>query len=376
MNSRAATARSAADKLSATQPSSVKATIGLDGFVDEICAVVETRSTFDSYSPVGTIAQLGRKILAAAGQSSNYELVVKQMKLGGNGPIMAHALASAGLDVTYLGATGHPAPHAVFADFARHAHLVGICEPAHTDAVEFSDGKLMLGKLTPLSELSWPRIVERVGMDGLVAMMDGSRLIAMNNWTMIPHMSQVWKGLNDEVFPKLSMGGSRRVFFADLADPEKRTRDDLSGALSLLTQMQRYVSVTLGLNLKESDQVAEVLGLPTFTDSEPHIQGRASAIRERLAISCVVVHPRKGAAAADETGASASFLGPFVRTPKISTGAGDHFNGGFALGRVLGLTLEESICTGVATSGFYVREAKTPTMADLVAFLRDLPDPQ
>ena len=44
-----------------------------------------------------------------------------------------------------------------------------------------------------------------------------------------------------------------------------------------------------------------------------------------------------------------------MQQPKISTGAGDHFNAGFCLGRVLGFWLAESLCAGVATSGYYVR---------------------
>ena len=55
------------------------------------------------------------------GESSNYELVVKQQKLGGNGPIMANALASFGMNVTYIGNLGYPAIHPVFEEFAKRA---------------------------------------------------------------------------------------------------------------------------------------------------------------------------------------------------------------------------------------------------------------
>src|SRR5437762_13800606 len=72
----------------------VKAVIGLDGFVDEIIQVVDKRRNHSHYDPVRTIDAMGKKICGAAGESSNYELVVKQMKLGGNGPIMATALSS------------------------------------------------------------------------------------------------------------------------------------------------------------------------------------------------------------------------------------------------------------------------------------------
>jgi sugar/nucleoside kinase (ribokinase family) len=89
----------------------------------------------------------------------------------------------------------------------------------------------------------------------------------------------------------------------------------------------------------------------------------------------VVIHPRRGAAAATEHH-SAKFAGPFVQQPKISTGAGDHFNAGFCLGDVLGLSLEGSLCAGCATSGHYVRTAQSPTILQLADFIATLPPPQ
>src|SRR5688500_10299575 len=146
-------------------------------------------------------------------------------------------------------------------------------------------------------------------------------------------------------------------------------------ALKLLTRFQDQVDVILGLNLKESLEIADVLGLPGASDPEGAIEDNARAIREKLRLACVVIHPRRGAAAAtaDE---SARFAGPFVLQPKISTGAGDHFNAGFCLGRVLEFSLEESLCCGVATSGYYVRNAESPTAGQLAQFIAELPPPQ
>jgi sugar/nucleoside kinase (ribokinase family) len=66
-------------------------------------------------------------------------------------------------------------------------------------------------------------------------------------------------------------------------------------------------------------------------------------------------------------------LGPFTSKPLITTGAGDHFNAGFCLAKLLGLDNELSLLTGVTTSGFYVRTAKSPGVADLVEMLRNWP---
>ena len=360
--------RDAAPKLA-----SMQAMVGLDGFVDEIIAVVDKRQAQGQFSAVATITAFREKLEKAAGQSSNYELIVKQMKLGGNGPIMASALANIGMNVTYIGNLGYPNVHPVFQEFATKARVISIGEPAHTDALEFDDGKLMLGKLTPLDEVTWDNLLSRVGRDELLKIMSQSNLIGMVNWTMLPHMSRIWATMLDNVIPT----GERhsRKLFIDLADPEKRTQEDILDALKLLTRFQDQVDVVLGLNLKESNEIADVLHLEGRRDPEAAIEENARAIREKLNLACVVIHPRRGAAAATET-ESATFAGPFVSQPKISTGAGDHFNAGFCLGRVLGFSLEESLCTGVATSGYYVRTAVSPSALQLAEFIAQLPDPQ
>src|SRR3954470_11882853 len=362
-------------KLAAAAPtvSSIKTMVGLDGFVDNIISVVDKRHDLERFDRVKTIDTLGDKIKKASGQSFNYELVVTQQKLGGNGPIMANALASMGLGVTYIGNLGYPAIHPVFAEFAKHAQVISIAEPGYTDALEFDDGKLMLGKHESLKDVNWDNLLGRVGKEKLKTLIQPARLIGMVNWTMLPHMTRIWAKLLDEVIPNLER--HERKLFIDLADPEKRTHADIMEALRMLTRFQDQVDVVLGLNLKESLEVADVLGLPGRTDPEAAIEDNARAIREKLHLECVVIHPRRGAAAATET-ESAKFDGPFVREPKISTGAGDHFNAGFCLGRVLGFTLSEALCTGVATSGYYVRNAESPTAAQLAQFIAELPPPQ
>jgi sugar/nucleoside kinase (ribokinase family) len=349
-----------------------RAVVGLDGFVDEIIAVVDTRYDADHYAPVRTIGAMVERIRSAAEQSSNYELVVKQRKLGGNGPIMANALACLGLHVTYLGNLGYPELHRVFHDFARRADVRSIAEPGHTDALEFDDGKLLLGKLEPLCDVNWENLVTRVGRDELQQLISGAALIGMVNWTMLPGMSGIWERLIAEVLP----GGSRtRTLFVDLADPEKRTLEDIKTALELVTRFQEHVEVILGLNLKEAVQVARVLDLPATAEPEAAIEPAAAAIRGALGVGCVVIHPRRAAAAATAS-ESRRFAGPFVQYPLISTGGGDHFNAGFCLGRILGLGLEESLCAGVACSGYYVRTAQSPTADELAEFIQVLPDPE
>jgi hypothetical protein len=65
--------------------------------------------------------------------------------------------------------------------------------------------------------------------------------------------------------------------------------------------------------------------------------------------------------------------GPYISRPLITTDAGGHFNSGFCLGRLLGLDNELGLLTGVTTSGFYVRTAKSPSIPERADRLRHWP---
>jgi hypothetical protein len=295
---------------------------------------------------------------------------------------MADALASIGLPVTYIGALGEPELHPVFEQFASRATVLSLTQAARTDALEFSDGKLMLGKHEPLKDINWARLCDRIGRDRLGQIFADSRLIGMVNWSMLTQLGEVWQRLIDEVLPNLPShpAGPRRIFI-DFADPAKRTTENLQHGLSQCSAMQQHTAVTVGLNLSEACQVAEALELDVPADPEPAIESMAKDLRAKLDIDTVVIHPRATAAAAmrnRDTGAidSAHFAGPFVAEPKISTGAGDHFNAGFAVAQLAGLDCAQCLCVGTATSGYYVRHAQSPSLRELADFCAELPEPQ
>ncbi len=357
----------------------LRVVLGLDGFVDEILAVVDKRESPTQFSRVPTIARLAEKLAQAAGKSSNFELVTTQVKLGGNGPNMANALCSFGLPLTYLGNLGHPQIHPVFADFAKIAHVISIANPGHTDALEFGDGKVMLGKHQSLRDVTWDNLIRAVSREDLVKLIDDAALVGFLNWTMLPHLSDVWKHLLADVCPKLVPNPGRLMFF-DLADPEKRTADDIREAMQLIGQFSRHFRVILGLNEKESGEICESLGVEAGASSPDGLQQRAATLRAKVGTAQVVIHPTRFAVAAEASTGSAQATtahvdGPFTATPKLSTGAGDNFNAGYCLGALLGLEKDISLLLGVATSGFYVRNAKSPSIADLTGFLKNWPPP-
>jgi hypothetical protein len=355
---------------SADRAHELTAFVGLDGFVDEIIHVVDKRDSAEAFSRLPTIANLATRLAGAAGKSTNVELVNTRTKLGGNGPIMANALASFGLKVTYLGTLGYPNLHPIFGPFAHRAEVCSIAEPAHTDALEFEDGKIMLGKIEPLKEVTWDNIQTRYGRDKFEIKFRGSDLVGFVNWTMLPYMSDLWEALQQELCPGLN--GARRKMFFDLADPEKRNKKDIQRALELIIGFEKHFDVILGLNEKEAGEIGEVLGLQPSGDTPDGLCRLAAEINARVPVNTLVVHPVAYALAATK-GKVSMVEGPFVAKPMITTGAGDHFNSGFCLGKLLGFENDLSVLTGVSTSGHYVRTGHSPTIIDLATMMRHWP---
>jgi len=361
------------------------ALVGFDGYIDAIIRVVGRRASMadDDFESIPTISAFAARCATAAGKSAGIELHVLEERFGGNGPLLAGGLARLGAPTDYIGGVADGETdrvHPVFAPFAeRCREVVCIGPPAFTDALEFDDGKLMLGKPTAMQRITWDLLKEKVGIDDLVRRFEEASLVGLVNWSQMGGVPGIFQGLIDVVLPKLA---SPPGIFIDLADPAKRTDGDVRAAMESLTRMNEHAPVTLGLNLGESERMDRVLGCGSYEatagETKPEcVRKAAIAIRESVGLDCVVIHPRDGAAAADSDGSSAWFDGPFVREPKLSTGAGDHFNAGFTFGRtVLGLGLDESLAIGCATSGCYVRDAESPDAERLCEMLGAMPEPE
>ena len=351
-------------------PSGMNSVVGLDGFVDKIVTPVDKRHGLkENFDPIETIDSLGTRISAAAGKSANIELFPRFEKLGGNGPIMANAHVSLGLNVRYLGALGHPSIDPVFKDFASQTNAISIADPGITTALEFKDGKLMFGNTSSLEEIEYARILEVAGEGAFIDMLAKAELVSIVNWTMIPKMTSILVEIVDKIMPNLPPIDTRNFFF-DLTDPAKRSSQDLLEVLKVISRYQAYAEVTLGLNYNEALQVCETLGINGGDKDEESLCLISTEIRQKLEIACVVVHPTESAACATKDGAWWT-EGPFTENPKITTGAGDHFNAGFTSARLCGFSPLTSLALATCTSGYYVRTAQSPSTSQVISLLKE-----
>jgi hypothetical protein len=164
--------------------------VGFDGFID----------TFIRLEKPSTMEELGPKIAAAAGIAASYPAQHLGDKFGGNGPLFASAmygLHDGKIDLTYIGAMGRDSILPIFEEALgdKTSKLYSLADPAHSDCLEFDDGKVMLSDLRSCSEITWKRLLECVGEDALDELLKKSQFIGAVNWGKLIHVGEVWKNL-------------------------------------------------------------------------------------------------------------------------------------------------------------------------------------
>ncbi|AIO18492.1 hypothetical protein KQ51_00612 [Candidatus Izimaplasma bacterium HR1] len=359
--------------LSKKNPKELKIIVGFDGFVDEIIHVVDKRIDSENFKRIDTIEALGNRIVKASGLSTNIELVPTIKKIGGNGPIMCNALAKHDPDLTYMGALGSPSIDDVFKVMEDKVKLYSFATNGHTDALEFDDGKLMLGKMQSLNDVTYENLLEAVGKEEFINLLKNTNLFANVNWSMLPNLTDLWEKMAKDILPILPQKDNKPYFFVDLADPEKREDEEIKKALGILRKYSEKFFVVLGLNKKEAYDVANVLDLfedASLKNMQVPLEDLNIELQKFLGIDCVVIHPVDRSCCV-VNGEFYMEEGPYISKPKLSTGAGDNFNAGFMLGLLLGLKPDQALLTGMSTSGFYVRNAKSPRFEELYTFMKE-----
>ena len=339
--------------------------IGFDGFIDEIVRVVDKRHNANEFTAFSLIEDYVKRNSLATNRSINIELVPERIKIGGNAPIMANSMSSHGVSVTFVGAIGKPKIHPVFKEFSQNNTTISIGNPGHSDALEFSNGKIILGKIEPMKYITWENIIKEIPEKQFIELLRQSEIICTVNWTMIPYMNDIWNNLKRLIKEN---NIKAKTLFIDLADFQKRTQDDSYQCFEKITELTQSFNIILGLNLKELCQTAELLNisLPDAINQENMI-GLSEQVYKQLNIEELIIHKHDFVLSITDKGLS-SFNVKYTSTPKISTGAGDHFNAGYITAKLYELSSQSKLVLATLNSNYYIRTAISPSLEQIIQF--------
>lgn len=339
-----------------TEIASKRMVVGFDGFADTIARVIRETGSEDrpeTYFP--TIRSFGEYLTAQAEKSCSLELKVRARQLGGNLPYVSRAAGMLGLDVTCVGMLGEGTPDPMFQEMP--CRLYSFAAPGESMCLEFQDGKVFLAPQYNLRADPW-QLVQKAAGGRAGELFAESDLLALLNWSELPFSQALWERVYEEGLANRPAQEGRWAFF-DLCDCTRRSARELEAVLTLIGRYSEKRAAVLSLNENEALVTAEVLGLEMRD-----LSGVGEALRERFGITEVLIHTLRESLLCTPRGVARQAT-RFIREPRISTGAGDHFNAAACLGVLLGLTDEERLTLSNQFASLYVETGATPSLAEL-----------
>lgn len=345
--------------------------VGFDGFVDTLTRLVKTRTQSTenpSIETFSTISEWAQSLQLAAGKSCNYELAFARKCAGGNAVNLARALAKLGYNVDLAANIGDSSNgekiDSVFLDHLHQmARTVNLGIAGQTQALEFNDGKLLLGIQGKNASLSLKDLEFFLGPDWLENWIWNKDLIALVNWTMTPNLGAIWNYLGQNP-PKTK---KKRTLLIDLADPRKRSQEELARDLKSLETLSKHdITVILSFNKSEAEQSLQALGgkLPLNESLDKELLYLAQAIGQKLPSFVIVIHDSKLSVMYGIEKKSLRY-GKVITSPLVLTGGGDHFNAGLSHALMQDYEPDQCLDTAMSCASHYIVRGQSPSAQEL-----------
>ena len=340
------------------------ALFGLDGYVDEVWQVIETRESGGSYKIREKLKDFGELIVRCGEGGVSNEIIRKRRTYGGFCANTGMAAGRLGVKTTLLGMFGKTNIEPAFEPLFDVAELISVGDPAVTQIFEFTDGKLMLPYIQEITGFGYDSLTAALPPDRIGELIANADIVSLGYWSLMPEFDGTLAGLCDGYIGK---SGVKRIFF-DFADLRKRSGEALSRTLRLINELSvKYrLPMTLSLNEHEAALLFSFCEEPAEVTDRRAAERSLIAARKKTGLDELIMHTPYFAAAATAAEGFASAPQRFCEKPLITTGAGDNFNGGYISACFGGLSLIERLYAGNAATRFYVSRGRSASAGELI----------
>lgn len=347
---------------SKTLPSAL---VGFDGFIDSLVRVIESSEEGKPVRYFETMKDFTAYTSQKSGSNFSMELEENICKMGGNAPITSFALSRLGIPVTSIGAFGYPKLSFHFDELASHCKLMSFTDPGTSTALEFNDGKIIMGEMRKLNETTWKDVITKLDVDVIRQEADQASLICFLNWSEIRQATDIWNGMLMDVLPYINQTPRRTAFF-DLADFSRKSSSSVKKILHVIQQFKETMNVVLGVNLNEARELYTLLS--AHAEPSRGIEETGQFLFDKINPTALIIHYSIHAFAWDGYKMYHRKSVPIL-SPLISTGAGDNFNAGVCFGLLNKMDLPSCLELGHATAFNYMTTGQSPGINELMKTL-------
>ncbi len=342
-----------------------KIVLGIDGFIDQVWQVVETRNTDNEYILIDRMQRFGEIIVNRKEGGLANELIKKRRSYGGFTANTGKVLGNLDLNTILLGMYGKEAIDKIFNELRKKCSLISIGDPVISNILEFSDGKIMMPNLDELLNLRWKDLEDAIGDEELQRIFTDVDIVSMGYWSNMPAFDEFISKLNENYF----QDRYPKSFFFDFANIKKRSFEALNHTFQVLAEMNDKIPVSLSLNEHEAILLFSHYGRE-FIDNSEAVAASAAVIRNLTGLSEIIVHTPYYAVIASKSDGIGISIQDYCASPVITTGAGDTFNGGYIASCLGDLNVNERLAMANAATRFYICSGHAPDRDELLAEIK------
>ncbi|MCL2322710.1 MAG: carbohydrate kinase family protein [Oscillospiraceae bacterium] len=343
-----------------------KIVFGIDGYVDEVWEVVESRDNEKDVKKYSQMKKFGELIVNCGTGGLSTEILGKRRCFGGFTANTGKAALNLGISTTMVGLYGKESIDPVFKEFEKSCELYSIGNPNVCYIMEFEDGKIMLVDNKGIKGIDWKTLINVIDEETLKNIFRGGDIIALGYWSNIPTFDEFVDG----IIGFLDDNSSQRIFL-DLADIRKRDEMSLHKAMDRFSILSKKIPITLSLNEHEADLLLKSYKMEFHYD--PVIICRdIQNLMEVLPLDEIIVHTPHFASAVNLKGEAETVPQLYCEKPVRTTAAGDNFNGGYLAASIASLDLYERLAVANAASRVFLGSGHSANRMELIEELKNM----